>query len=58
MQFLRAQQTQILQHQTAMHDHYNQSAEYHRQQLDQVMHELGGLSLRFDDFQRFHQPPP
>jgi hypothetical protein len=58
MQFLRAQQTQLLQHQTAMHDHHNQSAEYHRQQLDQVMHELGRLSLRFDDFQRFHQPPP
>ncbi|KAK2402873.1 hypothetical protein QL285_052359 [Trifolium repens] len=48
MQFMRAQQTQILQNQSEMHGYYNiwESSEEHRQQqLDNVIHELGDLRI-------------
>jgi hypothetical protein len=61
MQFMQAQQTQILQNQHEMWGYYNRwesSEERRQQQLDNVIQELGGLRLQFDNFQNYQQSPP
>jgi NAD-dependent DNA ligase len=61
MQFMQAQQTKILQNQQEMRGYYNRwesSEERRQQQLDNVIQELGGLRLQFDNFQNDQQPPP
>jgi hypothetical protein len=61
MQFMQAQQIQILQNQHEMQGYYNRwesSEERRQQQLDNVIQELGGLRLQFDNFQNYQQPPP
>ncbi|MCI59351.1 hypothetical protein A2U01_0080606, partial [Trifolium medium] len=61
MQFMQAQQTQILQNKYEMQGNYNTwegSEERRQQQLDNVIQELGGLWLQFDNFQNYQQPPP
>ncbi|CAJ2638232.1 unnamed protein product [Trifolium pratense] len=61
MTFMQAQQNQILQNQHEMQGYYHrwESSEEHRQQqLDNVIQELGGLRLQFNNFQNYQQPPP
>jgi hypothetical protein len=58
MHIMRAQQTQILHNQVAMQNQFRQSEEYNRHQLNRVIDELGGLRLKFDDFQHHQHPPP
>ncbi|CAJ2627735.1 unnamed protein product [Trifolium pratense] len=61
MTFIQAQQNQILQNQHELQGYYHrwESSEEHRQQqLDNVIQELGGLRLQFNNFQNYQQPPP
>ncbi|CAJ2667314.1 unnamed protein product [Trifolium pratense] len=61
MTFMQAQQDEILQNQHEMQGYYHrwESSEEHRQQqLDNVIQELGGLRLQFNNFQNYQQPPP
>ncbi|CAJ2642359.1 unnamed protein product [Trifolium pratense] len=60
MTFMQAQQDQILQNQHEMQGYYHrwESSEEHRQQqLDNVIQELGGLRLQFNNFQNYQHPP-
>src|SRR6266487_3887310 len=61
IQFVRAQQTEILHNKHEMQGYYNQwenSEANRQQQLDNVIQELGGLRLQFNNFQNYQQPPP
>ncbi|CAJ2633365.1 unnamed protein product [Trifolium pratense] len=61
MTFMQAQQNQILQNQHEMQGYYHrwESSEEHRQQqLDNVIQELGGLRLQFNNVKNYQQPPP
>ncbi|CAJ2641624.1 unnamed protein product [Trifolium pratense] len=60
MTFMQAQQDEILQNQHEMQGYYHrwESSEEHRQQqLDNVIQELGGLRLQFNNFQNYQHPP-
>ncbi|CAJ2633397.1 unnamed protein product [Trifolium pratense] len=61
MHSCKPSKNQILQNQHEMQGYYHrwESSEEHRQQqLDNVIQELGGLRLQFNNFQNYQQPPP
>ncbi|MCI65691.1 hypothetical protein A2U01_0086949, partial [Trifolium medium] len=40
------------------YNRWESSEERRQQQVDNVIQELGGLTLQFDNFQNDQQPPP